>query len=284
MASTFAVYDGQGSGRQACLLSMTVRALVAGLSHVLTRGEHQARRDATCRHAQDDHPKGKSLGLGPMRQSVRHHDDRRILLLIAGHPVARNSSLERGRCCRSRRLRLGGTSSGQQRGTGAFPADETRTITVYIHSMVRADMPEIYTTAYYYHYLWQNLRGGRALNLLTIQCRAPAGSRQRHARNSRTTITTTTTGLAGFFARGITWARARRRAEREKCTTAPNQLATPATSVVTLTCGDSQTCAMTALGYTPFASTGATPNQVSASAASVSCVSSAGKAETMGQL
>ena len=139
MASTFAVYDGQGSGRQACLLSMTVRALVAGLSHVLTRGEHQARRDATCRHAQDDHPKGKSLGLGPMRQSVRHHDDRRrILLLIAGHPVARNSSLERGRCCRSRRLRLGG-----------HPADETLTITVYIHSMVRADVPEICSRAYY---------------------------------------------------------------------------------------------------------------------------------------
>ena len=119
---------------------------------------------------------------------------------------------------------------------------------------------------------------------LAIQCRAPAGSHQRHARNNTTTTTTTTTGQAGSFARGITWARARRRAKRRKCTTAPNQLATPATSVETLTCGDSQTCAMTALGYTPFASTGATPNQVTASAASVSCVSSAGKAETMGQL
>ena len=124
----------------------------------------------------------------------------------------------------------------------------------------------------------------RALNLLTIQCRAPAGSRQRHARNSRTTITTTTTGLAGFFARGITWARARRRAKRKECTSAPNRLATPATTVATITCGDSQTCAMTALDCTPFASTGATPNQVTAGAASVSCVSSAGKAETMGQL
>ena len=273
MASTFAVYDGQGSGRQACLLSMTVRALVAGLSHVLTRGEHQARRDATCRHAQDDHPKGKSLGLGPMRQSVRHHDDRRrILLLIAGHPVARNSSLERGRCCRSPATPTRGAPSGRD------ASDHS------LYSMVRADMPEIYTTAYYYHYLWQNLRGGRALNLLTIQCRAPAGSRQRHARNSRTTITTTTTGLAGFFARGITWARARRRAKRKECTSAPNRLATPATTVATITCGDSQTCAMTALDCTPFASTGATPNQVTAGAASVSCVSSAGKAETMGQL
>ena len=116
----------------------------------------------------------------------------------------------------------------------------------------------------------------------SVQCR-PERSDRRDAR-SKTTAVTTTTRQAGSFARGITWARARRRAKSRKCTSAPNRLATHATTVATSTCGGSQTCAMTALECTPFASTGATLIQGTAGAASVSCVSSAGRAETMGQL
>ena len=120
--------------------------------------------------------------------------------------------------------------------------------------------------------------GGR----VAVQWRQERSDR-RHAR-SKTTAVTTTTRQAGPFARGITWARARRRAKSRECTSAPWRLATHATTVATLTCGDSQTCAMTALDITPFASTGATPIQVTAGAASASCVSSAGRAETVGQL
>ena len=89
----------------------------------------------------------------------------------------------------------------------------------------------------------------------------------------------------GFFAKRTCWDLARRRARNyKKCTSAAIRLATPANTVAHTTNSSSRTFAMVALDFTQFASTGVTAIQATASAASVSCVSSAGKVETMARL